>query len=99
MVYKLVTKTESNMLVNILLILVAVFAFSSLMKKKETFKIFSGSSKDLVCSKKCCFTGWPNSVPINDDRVKDSDIGTKFSTSNMNCNDGINDTGCICVPK
>lgn len=48
-----------------------------------------------VCSKLCCFSGWPNSVIINDNDVSQSDIGTKYNTSNYNCNNGFT-TGCIC---
>jgi hypothetical protein len=48
-----------------------------------------------VCSKLCCFSGWPNSVIINDNDVSQSDIGTIYKTSNYTCNNGFT-TGCVC---
>lgn len=65
----------------------------------EPFKLFSGSDKDFICSKKCCATQWPTPVDINDDRINNNDIRIKYTTSNIQCNDGLNNTGCICVPN
>ena len=53
-----------------------------------------------VCSKQCCATGWP--VPINlkeRSGVNQSDVGTKYSTSNLTCNNGVMNTGCVCLTK
>lgn len=51
----------------------------------------------IVCSKKCCSTQWPTSknTQIIDSRINEND----YLPTNLNCNDGINDTGCICQPK
>jgi len=54
-----------------------------------------------ICSKKCCPNYYQSkSLPIVvDDRIKDSDIGTKYVTSNMSCSDGVKDKGCVCINK
>lgn len=51
----------------------------------------------IICSKKCCSTQWPTSknTQIIDSRINEND----YLPTNLNCNDGINDTGCICQPK
>jgi hypothetical protein len=65
----------------------------------EKFINFGPSAGEAICSKKCCSTQWPTTIDIIDDKIKYSDIGTKYSTSNINCNDGITGAGCICLPK
>lgn len=100
MPYKLTTQqTTSNPLMYVLLFLLATWAMTTLLGHVEGFKLFFGSDKELICSKKCCTTEWPASVRIQDDRVPDADLGTKLLPSNINCNDGIKNTGCVCVPN
>lgn len=99
MVYKLVKKNSScNYLFYILLFLIAAWGLSVLYPPIEKFKLGGEDSKELICSKKCCSTTWRSPVEIKDNRINDKDIGTKYTSSNINCNDGIRDTGCICVP-
>jgi len=74
----------------IMLVIFAIISIIYIYNNNENFET------DYICSKKCCFSGWPNSVEINDNIVDINDIGTKYKTSNLNCNNGINDTGCIC---
>jgi hypothetical protein len=52
---------------------------------------------NIICSKKCCSTQWPtpNDTQIIDDRINEND----YFPTNLNCNNGINDTGCVCKPK
>ena len=51
----------------------------------------------IVCSKNCCSTQWPISDKI---QVKDQKIDMdEYLPTNLNCNNGINDTGCICKKK
>jgi hypothetical protein len=51
----------------------------------------------MVCSKSCCSTQWPTSVST---QIKDPKIDmNEYLPTNLNCNDGINDTGCICKKK
>lgn len=99
MAYKLVKQNSNcNIILYVLLFLIAAWALTILYPKLENFKMFQESEKNLICSKKCCSTTWPTPININDKRINDTDIGTKYQASNINCNDGINDTGCVCVP-
>jgi hypothetical protein len=51
----------------------------------------------IICSKNCCSTQWPTSIST---RIKDPKIDmNEYLPTNLNCNDGINDTGCICKKK
>jgi hypothetical protein len=51
----------------------------------------------MVCSKSCCSTQWPTSGPT---QTKDPKIDmNEYLPTNINCNDGIHDTGCICKKK
>jgi hypothetical protein len=51
-----------------------------------------------VCSKNCCATQWP--VPINlteRSRIDPRLIGSKYFRSNLTCNNGVINTGCVCL--
>lgn len=51
----------------------------------------------IICSKKCCSTQWPTPTATH---IKDPNIDmNEYLPTNLNCNDGINDTGCICKKK
>ena len=50
----------------------------------------------IICSKKCCSTDWPNTTNNSIDPKIDMN---KYLPTNLNCNDGIHDTGCICKKK
>jgi hypothetical protein len=97
----------NRLFLNFVLILGGFIFFSLLIKfikanmdiLREPFKMFSDSNKEFICSKKCCATQWPTSVEIDDNRVNNSDIGKKLLTSNIQCNDGLYNTGCVCVPN
>ena len=53
--------------------------------------------ENIVCSKDCCSTQWPISDKIH---VKDPKINmTEYLPTNLNCNNGIYDTGCVCKKK
>lgn len=65
-------------------------------KINEKFNaVLADSSNQGICSKLCCFSGWPNSIDIQDKNIKQSDIGTIYNTTNYTCNDGFK-TGCLC---
>lgn len=103
MPYKLVKAPNSlnNLLLYIVLFVIALWAIKKICNNVEHFKIYSSSNKDLICSKKCCSTEWPTPITYQDNSVNYMDIGydKKFRTSNINCNDGKQNTGCICVPN
>jgi len=46
----------------------------------------------IICSKECCSTQWPTSVNIKDPKINMKD----YLPTNLSCNDGIHDTGCVC---
>ena len=53
-----------------------------------------------TCSKNCCGTQWPVPVDLTEkSKVRKSDVGfgKKFMTSNLTCNNGVNDKGCVCL--
>ena len=51
----------------------------------------------IVCSKNCCSTQWPTSEST---QIKDPKIDmNEYLPTNLNCNDGIHNTGCICKKK
>jgi len=59
--------------------------------KKKTYNLG-------VCSKNCCTTQWPVPIDLTENsNVKLNDIGTKYITSNMTCNNGVTNTGCVCL--
>jgi hypothetical protein len=63
--------------------------------KIDTPSVFN--MEKMVCSKSCCSTQWPTSGST---QVKDPKIDmNEYLPTNLNCNDGINDTGCICKKK
>ncbi len=83
----------------ILIPIMIKFVMLNIKMISEPFKLFKESDKDFICSKKCCATQWPTAVEIEDNQINSNDIGKKFLTSNIQCNDGVTSTGCICVPN
>ena len=64
--------------------------------ENDTSKSIS-NIENIVCSKDCCSTQWPISEKI---QIKDPKINMEeYLPTNLNCNNGINDTGCICKKK
>lgn len=57
----------------------------------------SGRPETIICGKSCCFSGWPNTIPLDESLVgiKPSDMGIKFRATNLTCNNGFT-TGCVC---
>jgi hypothetical protein len=53
-----------------------------------------------VCSKNCCATQWPVPIDITEkSKIDQKLIGEKYFRSNMTCNNGIINTGCVCLSK
>lgn len=53
-----------------------------------------------VCSKQCCGTQWPVPINLNKGSKNISKyIGSKYFTSNLSCNNGVTDTGCVCLTR
>jgi hypothetical protein len=53
-----------------------------------------------VCSKNCCSTQWKTHIDVTEgSKVKSTDVGPgkKYLTSNMTCNNGVINTGCVCI--
>lgn len=53
-----------------------------------------------TCSKNCCATQWPVPIDLAErSGVKKSDVGfgKKYTASNLTCNNGVRDTGCVCL--
>ena len=59
-----------------------------------------------ICSKKCCSTQWKvnldsdiidNTLIEKENKaISDSNLFAESLPSNLNCNNGVNDTGCVC---
>lgn len=60
----------------------------------EEFKLTPFGTTELICSKNCCATEWDTGLVVNDGVDKN-----KYNATNINCNDGVRSTGCICMPK
>ena len=53
-----------------------------------------------VCSKNCCATQWPVPINLNEhSHVKPEQINKIYKTSNLTCNNGVINTGCVCLTK
>ncbi len=67
----------------------------------ENFSDLNNDNKVLssigICSQKCCPDYYYNN--IKDDRIKDGDIGEKYLTTSFSCNDGVRNSGCVCLNK
>jgi len=50
-----------------------------------------------ICSKKCCPDYYNDNIV--DNRIKEGDIGTKYLTTSFSCNDGVRNSGCVCLNK
>ena len=78
-----------------IIVLFIIIALISIFRKKESFN----NSYNLgVCSKNCCATQWKTPINVTEkSNVDIKDIGTKYYTSNLTCNNGKIDTGCVCL--
>lgn len=75
-----------------------IFIFAIHFYNSSIFELFeSNTTLTNICSPLCCYSGWPNSVTIQDkyNNIIPSDINTKYTTSNYSCNNGFQ-TGCLC---
>lgn len=108
MVFRLVQKSNSNcktiwmiliLLISICLIVNKLYELRNneyfdnkqLSKPKSTYNLGT-------CSKNCCATQWRTPINITEQsKVLSTDIGKKFFTSNLTCNNGVINTGCVCL--
>jgi len=110
MPYRLVKIQEKSykiyyiIIISLILLSLIYIIISHFNKKKEYFKnnktyTFDDESYNLgVCSKQCCATQWP--VPINlteKSKITHDMVGKKYYTSNLTCNNGVINTGCVCL--
>ncbi len=53
-----------------------------------------------VCSKNCCATQWQVPIDVTEkSKIKQGDIGSNLIRSNLTCNNGITNSGCVCLTK
>ena len=113
MIFKLVKKSDENCKIFWMILILFIcmcliinnlykYKFNELFEnnaKKETEPIKTKPGYNLgTCSKNCCATQWNTPVNVTENsKVNQSDIGTKYFTSNITCNDGIVNTGCVCL--
>ena len=111
MVYRLKPNPNSNCNISIFAIFTFVIITILLLYKYKSniFKLekFTNQKKKQkkdksynlgVCSKNCCATQWPVPIDLTEDsKVKLNEVGTKYFTSNMTCNNGVTNTGCVCL--
>lgn len=63
----------------------------------EFFNNTSSKSFNLgICSKNCCATQWPVPININE---KSKRIPNNYVKTNLTCNNGITNSGCVCLSK
>jgi len=96
---------DNNIWKIIIIVIIFIFfirTYNENYYNQETFTAFTteaagqGISNIGVCSKSCCYSGWPSSVVIDDGLVNQADIGTKYRTTNYTCSNGATSVGCIC---
>lgn len=89
----------------ILIVLICLICNNIFNYKYETFnnKSKQPAKKTYnlgVCSKNCCATQWPTSINVGEkSKVNANEVGKKYFTSNITCNNGITNTGCVCLTK
>ena len=53
-----------------------------------------------VCSKNCCATQWPVPIDVTENsNVRRGQLNKRYRTSNLTCNNGVMNTGCVCLTK
>lgn len=98
MTYFLVKKSNNylNTIWIVAIIIFAIITFITMYNNKEQFN--NKNYKLGLCSKNCCSTQWNTPVNVKEkSKVDLLDIGKTYSTSNLTCNNGIIDTGCVCL--
>ena len=95
--YSLIKKKNYNYyyIIILLIIIIIIYYLYNNTKLYETFTYNLG-----ICSRNCCATQWyvPNSIREQND-INPDNYNSDLIRSNMTCNDGIKNAGCICLTK
>lgn len=100
MTYFLVKKSNNylNIVWIVVIIIFTILSFITMYKNKELFD--NKKYKLGLCSKNCCSTQWNTPINVRENSKVDlKDVGKKYATSNLTCNNGIINTGCVCLDK
>ena len=83
----------------ILFVIIILYLLIQSNENANMFEFFNPNINTLTntCSPLCCYSGWPNTIIVKDkyNNLVQSDIGSKYTTSNYTCNNGVQ-TGCLC---
>lgn len=85
----------------ILFVIIILYLLIQSNENTNIFELFDPTINTMTltntCSPLCCYSGWPNSIIVQDkyNNIIQSDIGSKYTTSNYTCNNGFQ-TGCLC---
>lgn len=91
MKYILVKENSYNYLYLFIILIFIIIAYYYYYKYNKIEKFTYNLGK---CSNKCCATQWP----VPDYIQSDDDIDFSLvSTSNLTCNDGVNNSACVCL--
>jgi hypothetical protein len=107
MPYKLIKSNNnisicSNKLLIIISIIISVLLLINFCYSNyEYFDILKNkTNKDVVCSKNCCSTQWNTNIDVTEkSNISIDEVNKNYNKTNMTCNNGIIDTGCVCVSK
>lgn len=65
----------------------------------KQIELFTPSYNLGVCSKNCCSTQWPIPIDVTEDSGISIKDAQKYLTSNITCNNGVTNTGCVCLTE
>lgn len=65
----------------------------------KQIELFTSSYNLGVCSKNCCSTQWPIPIDVTEDSGISIKDAQKYLTSNITCNNGVTNTGCVCLTE
>lgn len=76
------------------IVIIIIFIFIYYFTQVESFSYNIGK-----CSKNCCSTQWPIPIDVTETSGLTLDDVKNYHTSTLTCNNGIKNTGCVCLTE
>jgi uncharacterized membrane protein len=108
MPYKLIKSTNNNitfcsnkLIIILIIILFFLFIVNICYNNYEYFDILKNkTNKNAVCSKNCCSTQWTTNIDVTEkSNITVDEVNNNYNKTNLTCNNGITNTGCVCISK
>jgi hypothetical protein len=107
MPYKLIKSNRnitfcSNKIIIIISIILSILLIINICYNNyEYFDILKNkNNKDAVCSKNCCTTQWNTNIDVTEkSNISVDEVIKNYNKTNLTCNNGITNTGCVCISK